>query len=76
MLYLSANDGNKECAEDLIEEFVRTVSVYPKKIQLQCAPVLFEFCKLLRRKSQDDAMYKLCQSRLRQMVECIGIWAF
>ncbi|XP_074357602.1 E3 ubiquitin-protein ligase UPL5 [Apium graveolens] len=73
MLYLSSLEGNKKCAEDMIGQFISAINVYPKSIHPQCAPILLEFCKLLRRKSQNDGMYKLCRCSLGSMVEYIGI---
>lgn len=73
MLYLSSLEGNRKCAEDMIGQFISAINVYPKNIHPQCASILLEFCKLLRRKSQNDGMYKLCRCSLGSMVEYIGI---
>lgn len=34
VMYFSANEGNKECAGNMIRNFANTVGVYPKNTQL------------------------------------------
>uniref|UniRef100_A0A5B7A4B3 HECT-type E3 ubiquitin transferase n=1 Tax=Davidia involucrata TaxID=16924 RepID=A0A5B7A4B3_DAVIN len=74
MLYMSPGEGNKDCADESIRQFINSSrSVLPKPLHSQCAPIVLEFCKLLGRVSHDDPLYSLCRSSLGSMVEYIGI---
>lgn len=73
MLYLSPDEGNKKCGDDLIRQVITSISMLQKSLHQHFAPILLEFCKLLRRASPDDAMYSLCRSSLGSMVEYIDI---
>ncbi|KAI8524987.1 hypothetical protein RHMOL_Rhmol13G0192400 [Rhododendron molle] len=74
MLYMSPYEGNKDCAEELIRQFVdSSENGLPKNVHSLCAPVVLEFCKLLGRAADNDPLYSLCRSSLGSMVECIGI---
>ncbi|CAL5344384.1 unnamed protein product [Camellia sinensis] len=73
MLYMSPCEGNKECGDESIRQFVDSSrNVLPKAIHALCAPIVLEFCKLLGRAVHDDPLYSLCRSSLGSMVEYIG----
>ncbi|THG11425.1 hypothetical protein TEA_017130 [Camellia sinensis var. sinensis] len=73
MLYMSPYEGNKECGDESIRQFVDSSrNVLPKAIHALCAPIVLEFCKLLGRAVHDDPLYSLCRSSLGSMVEYIG----
>jgi len=74
MLYMSPYEGNKDCAEESIRQFVdSSENGLPKNVHSLCAPVVLEFCNLLGRAAGNDHLYSLCRSSLGSMVECIGI---
>ncbi|CAL5410404.1 unnamed protein product [Camellia sinensis] len=73
MLYMSPYEGNKECGDESIRQFVDSSrNVLPKAIHALCAPIMLEFCKLLGRAVHGDPLYSLCRSSLGSMVEYIG----
>ncbi|PSS10414.1 E3 ubiquitin-protein like [Actinidia chinensis var. chinensis] len=70
MLYLSPHEGNKECADESIRQFVKSSrNGLPKNLHSFCAPIVLEFCKLLGKAAHDDPLYSLCRSTLGSMVE-------
>ncbi|PSS24779.1 E3 ubiquitin-protein like [Actinidia chinensis var. chinensis] len=74
MLYLSPHEGNKECADESIRQFVKSSRIgLPKHLHSFCAPIVLEFCKLLGKAAHDDPLYSLCRSNLGSMVEFNGI---
>lgn len=75
MLYMSAIEGNKKCADESIRQFINSSrNVLPKPIHSQCAPIVLEFCKLLGRgASHEDPLYILCRNSLGSIVENIGM---
>lgn len=74
MLYMSPYDGNKDCAEEMIRQFVdSSENGLPKNVHSLCAPVVLEFCKLLSRAAENDPLYLVCRSSLGSMVECVGV---
>ncbi|KAI6704136.1 hypothetical protein NL676_013272 [Syzygium grande] len=74
MLYMSPIRGNKECADDSIRHFLEScISELPKSLRSRCAPIVLEFCKLLRRLSSDDSLYLSCRSSLGSMLELIKV---
>lgn len=75
MLYLSPHAGNKQCAEESIQHFIKSSrNVLPRPIYPEFAPIVLEFCKLLgRATAHDDPLYKLCRSSLGSMVEHVKI---
>ncbi|KAF5804069.1 putative HECT domain, Ubiquitin-like domain, Ubiquitin-like domain superfamily [Helianthus annuus] len=71
MLYFSPHPGNKECALDSVQHFIKSL---PRLIYSQFAPILLDFCKLLRRAAfHDDPLYKLCRTSLASMVHYINL---
>ncbi|PIA28663.1 hypothetical protein AQUCO_06800084v1 [Aquilegia coerulea] len=73
MLYLSDGEGNKECAEDAIRLFLSPNSyLLPKSVQVQCVPIIFEFCKLLKGSAPKDSLYIACRSTLGSLLDVIG----
>ncbi|KAI3825197.1 hypothetical protein L1987_06674 [Smallanthus sonchifolius] len=71
MLYVSPHNGNKECAQDSIQRFIKSL---PMPIYSEFAPILLEFCKLLgRAATHDDPLYRLCRSSLGSMVEYVRL---
>ncbi|XP_030457018.2 E3 ubiquitin-protein ligase UPL5 [Syzygium oleosum] len=74
MLYMSPIRGNKECADDSIRHFLDScITELPKSLRSRCAPIVLEFCKLLRRLSSDDSLYLSCRSSLGSMLELIKV---
>ncbi|KAK1578801.1 hypothetical protein Q3G72_033228 [Acer saccharum] len=75
MLYISAKEGNKECAESSIKHFLKvskTDNILSKSLHSQCAPIVLEFCKLLRKFAPEDNLYSMCRSSLASLLESIG----
>ncbi|KAL3742266.1 hypothetical protein ACJRO7_017705 [Eucalyptus globulus] len=73
-LYMSPIRGNKEHAEESIRHFLEScITELPKSLQLRCAPIVLEFCKLLRRIASDDPLYLSCRSSLGSMMEVIKV---
>ncbi|KAI3680452.1 hypothetical protein L6452_35223 [Arctium lappa] len=75
MLYMSPHNGNKECAEEAIQHFIKSSrNALPRPIYSEFAPIVLEFCKLLgRAAAHDDPLYRLCRSSLGSMVEFVKI---
>ncbi|KAL8469143.1 hypothetical protein ACS0TY_032105 [Phlomoides rotata] len=75
MLYMSSHKPNREAADDAIRHFITSSkTVLPKDIHVDCAPIVLEFCKLLKRAvGIDDPLYCLCRSSLGAMVEYVEI---
>ncbi|XP_021619211.1 E3 ubiquitin-protein ligase UPL5 isoform X2 [Manihot esculenta] len=74
MLYVSTIKGNKECAESSIRHFLNSCRIsLPKPLHTQCAPIVLEFCKLLRAVAHDDPLYLSCRSTLGSLLETMGI---
>ncbi|KAF8031841.1 hypothetical protein BT93_D0914 [Corymbia citriodora subsp. variegata] len=74
MLYMSPIRGNKEHADDSIRHFLDLcISELPKSLRSRCAPIVLEFCKLLRRIASDDPLYTCCRSSLGSMMEVIKV---
>ncbi|KAJ6749451.1 hypothetical protein OIU85_000124 [Salix viminalis] len=69
-LYVSSVKGNKECAEGAIRHFLNSCRIsLPKKLHLQCVPIVMEFCNLLRKVGSDDPLYIVCRSCLGSLLE-------
>lgn len=74
MLYVSPHEGNKYCADISIKHFLNTGrNVLSKPLHNQCAPIILEFCKLLRRVAHEEPLYQLCRSTLGSLLENVGI---
>ncbi|KAJ9185129.1 hypothetical protein P3X46_004791 [Hevea brasiliensis] len=74
MLYVSTIKGNKECAESSITHFLNSCRIsLPKPLHTQCAPIVLEFCKLLRKVAHDDPLYLSCRSTLGSLLETMGV---
>ncbi|KAL5769262.1 hypothetical protein ACOSP7_015821 [Xanthoceras sorbifolium] len=77
MLYMSAKEGNKECADSSIRHFLkvsRTDSIVCKSLQSQCAPIVLEFCNLLRKFTPpEDNLYSMCRSSFASFLESIAL---
>eukprot|EP00257_Ricinus_communis_P011527 XP_002532714.2 E3 ubiquitin-protein ligase UPL5 [Ricinus communis] len=74
MLYVSNIKGNKECAESSIRHFLSSCrSSLPKSLHTQCAPIVLEFCKLLRNVAYNDPLYLCCRSSLGSLLESMGV---
>ncbi|CAI0374416.1 unnamed protein product [Linum tenue] len=69
MLYISTNKGNKECADTSIKHFLNACRDLPKSLHANCAPVILEFCNLLRKVANDDLLYVCCRSTLGSFLE-------
>ncbi|KAG7963099.1 hypothetical protein I3843_09G101500 [Carya illinoinensis] len=73
MLYMSPIKGNKDCADSSIRHFLNeSRNSLPKPYHNYCAPIVLEFCKLLRRAAQEDPLYLSCRSALGSLLESIG----
>lgn len=74
MLYMSPTIGNKDCADSSIRHFLNSSrNSLPKPYHHYCAPIVLEFCKLLRRAAHDDPLYLSCRSTLGSLLEPIGL---
>ncbi|XP_059305337.1 E3 ubiquitin-protein ligase UPL5-like isoform X2 [Lycium ferocissimum] len=75
-LYMSPNAFSKQAAYKFIRQIIvwcKTLFPDPVIVYSQCAPLLLEFCKLLRRTAGvDDALYIFCRSSLANMIEWCG----
>ncbi|KAM6585610.1 hypothetical protein CsatB_012612 [Cannabis sativa] len=70
MLYASSIKGNKEYGDNSIKLFLTLIRTsLAKALHNQCAPILLEFCKLLRRVGQEDPLYVACRSALGSLLE-------
>ncbi|KAJ0016544.1 hypothetical protein Pint_09686 [Pistacia integerrima] len=73
MLYMSPMSGNKECADSSIRHFLNSCrNALPKNLHTQCAPIVLEFCKLLRKFTPEDTLYLACRSTLGSLLENFG----
>ncbi|XP_059437048.1 E3 ubiquitin-protein ligase UPL5-like [Corylus avellana] len=73
MLYMSPIKGNKDCADSSIRHFLNSSrNSLPKQYHNYCAPIVLEFCKLLRRAANEDPLYLSCRSTLGSLLESIG----
>lgn len=73
MLYISPLPGNKDCADSSIRHFLNsTKNALPKHLHAQCAPIVLEFCKLLRKFTPEDTLYLACRSTLGSLLEKYG----
>lgn len=74
MLYMSPTKSNKETADDTIRQFLNSSrNLLPKSVQIQCVPIVLEFCKLLSRTDHEDPLYLTCRSTLGSLVENVGV---
>lgn len=74
MLYVSPIEVNKDCGEFLIRHFLNlSRTSLSKPLHNQCAPIVLELCKLLRRVGQEDPLYISCRNALGSLLESIGI---
>ncbi|KAH7545306.1 hypothetical protein FEM48_Zijuj01G0079600 [Ziziphus jujuba var. spinosa] len=74
MLYVSPIEVNKKCGESSIKHFLSlSRPSLSKHLQNQCAPMVLEFCKLLRRVGYEDPLYIACRNALGSLLESIGI---
>ncbi|KAM3749161.1 hypothetical protein ACB098_05G161600 [Castanea mollissima] len=73
MLYMSMEKGNRDCADSAIRHFLNiSRNSLPKSHHNYCAPIVLEFCKLLRRAGDEDPLYLSCRSTFGMMLESIG----
>ncbi|KHG17189.1 E3 ubiquitin-protein ligase UPL5 -like protein [Gossypium arboreum] len=73
MLYMSPIKKNKMCADDSIRHILTQYrSALPKHLHSYCAPILLEFCKLLRKVVSEDSLYEACRSALGMLLESVG----
>ncbi|KAJ1427147.1 Ubiquitin-like domain superfamily [Sesbania bispinosa] len=74
MLYVSPYPGNKTCADSSVRHFLNSCrNTLPKALHTQCACVVLEFCKLLRRVGSHDPLYLFCRSTFGSLLETAGI---
>ncbi|XWS15484.1 hypothetical protein CRYUN_Cryun34aG0004500 [Craigia yunnanensis] len=70
MLYISRINGNKQCADTSIRHFLTSCrSELSKQLHSYCAPIVLEFCKLLRKVVNEDSLYVSCRSTLGVLLE-------
>ncbi|KAJ4704038.1 E3 ubiquitin-protein ligase UPL5 [Melia azedarach] len=73
MLYISPLEGNKDVADNAIRHFLNSSKIsLPKNLHSQCAPIVLEFCKLLRKFTPEDTLYLACRSTLGSLLENFG----
>ncbi|KAK8575476.1 hypothetical protein V6N13_033285 [Hibiscus sabdariffa] len=73
MLYMSPINSNKQCADASIRHFLTSCkSALSKHLHSYCAPIVLEFCKLLRKFVKDDSLYESCRSALGVLLESVG----
>ncbi|XP_022720694.1 E3 ubiquitin-protein ligase UPL5-like [Durio zibethinus] len=73
MLYMSPIYGNKQCADTSIRHFLTSCrSALSKQLHSYCAPIVLEFCKLLRKVVNEDSLYASCRSTLGVLLESVG----
>ncbi|XVF87848.1 hypothetical protein PTKIN_Ptkin18bG0153900 [Pterospermum kingtungense] len=73
MLYMSPMNGNKQCADTSIRHFLTSCrSALSKQLHSYCAPIVLEFCKLLRKFVNEDSLYASCRSTLGVLLESVG----
>ncbi|XP_038973293.1 E3 ubiquitin-protein ligase UPL5-like [Phoenix dactylifera] len=70
-LYLSAVRGYRAVAERAIRLFLSSNSEFlPKSVQVRCAPIVLEFCKLLAGTvGKKDQLYLSCRSAYSMLLE-------
>ncbi|KAL9277922.1 hypothetical protein ACSQ67_024831 [Phaseolus vulgaris] len=74
MLYVSPYAGNKECADSCVRHFLSACrNTLSKALHGQCACVVLEFCKLLRRVGCNDPLYLYCRSTFGSLLETAGV---
>ncbi|KAM3749160.1 hypothetical protein ACB098_05G161500 [Castanea mollissima] len=71
MLYMSMEKGNRHRADSAIRHFLNISQIsLPKRHHNYCAPIVLEFCKLIRRAGdEEDPLYLYCRSTLGMMLE-------
>ncbi|PON33059.1 Ubiquitin [Parasponia andersonii] len=73
MLYASPSKQNKEYGDISVKHFLSLIHPsLTKLLHNQCAPMLLEFCKLLRRFGHEDPLYVACRNALGSLLENIG----
>ncbi|ERN18300.1 hypothetical protein AMTRI_Chr10g5200 [Amborella trichopoda] len=73
-LFLSEIEEYRECAKRAISLFFNS-KYLPEEVNGYCAPVLVEFCRLLRRTTCDLGFYNECRHFLASLLESNGDWA-
>lgn len=74
MLYVSPYAGNKDCADSSVRHFLSSCrTTLSKALHGQCARVVLEFCKLLRRVGCQDPLYLYCRSAFGSLLETAGV---
>ncbi|KAH0632785.1 hypothetical protein KY284_035571 [Solanum tuberosum] len=72
-LYVSPSETTKQAAHECICQFIdscKTLFANPVTVYRQFAPILFEFCKILRGAvGVNDALYIFCRSSLAAMMK-------
>ena len=73
MLYMSPIKGNKQCADTSIRHFLTSCrDALSKELHSYCAPIVLEFCKLLRKVVNEDSLYASCRNTLGVLLESVG----
>ncbi|KAE8728856.1 E3 ubiquitin-protein ligase UPL5 [Hibiscus syriacus] len=73
MLYMSPINSNKQCADASIRQFLTSCrSALSKHLHSYCAPIILEFCKLLRKTVDEDNLYESCRSALGVLLGSFG----
>lgn len=73
MLYMSP--GNKIFGNELVSKLIQVITFMPHGLHQQCAPILIEICKSLRKVPyyDNDVVFNMCRSCLVNMVGYIKI---
>lgn len=73
MLYASPIKVNKEFGESSVKHFLALIrNSLHKPLNNQYAPMLLEFCKLLRRVGYEDPLYVSCRNALGSLLENVA----
>ncbi|XP_024017830.1 E3 ubiquitin-protein ligase UPL5 [Morus notabilis] len=73
MLYVSPIKENKQHSEGAVKHFLGLIrNSLHKPLYNQCAPILLEFCKLLRRVGYEDPLYVSCRNALGSLLESVA----
>ncbi|MCO5606546.1 hypothetical protein L7F22_060734 [Adiantum nelumboides] len=74
VLLLSPLDTNQECAESVIKLFVSAIDDWSSPdTHHYCAPILLDFCKLLRKAAPRHYLYFTCRNALACILDTVCV---